>query len=709
MTTSADAVLDPIDLEVLRSRLETMAEQAALAIEHTAVSPAVTESKDYSVTLMDADGRLVVGAGTVLYHFAAASHAVRATIERHADSIRDGDVFIANDPHNGGGLHPQDVMIQRPVFAAGRRVGWVGVSAHMMDMGGMVVGSFAPAATECFQEALRVPAVRLFREGVEVTEVWDIFRTNLRMAQLVEMDLRGLVAGAHFATERLGALVGEMGAASFVASLGAIRDLTEREMRRRIGQISDGTYRWTSWTEFGEDFYEVPCTLTVDGERLVFDFTGAAAQTEHFFNSKPYIIASELGVMMWLLMGSDLPYNDGMLAVFEVRCPDGSIVDAKPPAPIGAAHMHVGLNAATVALTALALALAASPGAPARGYVSGTGGDSALGNQVWSWTLPDGGTDAFIPFDGNWVGAPASDGRDGLDLGIFARGVRSHGSFVDVEVLEAWFPLVVLERRTRTGAEGAGRHRAGAGNQFSFRPHGIDGMQGTLFGMRRWLPLQGLAGGHPGATAEMVVTRADGAREELPLHTSGVRIGDGDRYEIRLPCAGGFGDPLDRAPGLVATDVVEGRFTVADALAVYGVVIADRGSVDVEATARARATRRRWRLAVAAPAAVPPPTDLAERQRDETPFPLYPGVVQRGAGAFAEVSGAPLAVAPAHWTDGCPIVTEDCWGDTGPAVTRRTYLDPATGRALHVEVVVGDAPRSFLVNPVRWSGVDGEP
>src|SRR5688572_2943867 len=129
MSERVSEALDPIGLEILRSRLETVAEQAALAVEHTAVSPAVTESRDYSVTLLDADGALVIGAGQVLYHYAAASHTVRSTIERHGDTIADGDVFIANDPHSGGGLHPQDVMIHRPIYAAGERIGWVGVSA----------------------------------------------------------------------------------------------------------------------------------------------------------------------------------------------------------------------------------------------------------------------------------------------------------------------------------------------------------------------------------------------------------------------------------------------------------------------------------------------------------------------------------------------------------------------------------------------------
>ena len=150
---------DPIDLEVLRSRLETIGEQACRAVEQTAVSPAVTESKDYSVTLLDAAGNLVHGAGAVIFHYGAACHAVRSTIARHGETIRPGDVFLSNDPHNGGGLHPQDVMVQQPIFADGRLIAWSVVSAHLMDMGGMVVGSFAPDATECFQEAFRVPPV----------------------------------------------------------------------------------------------------------------------------------------------------------------------------------------------------------------------------------------------------------------------------------------------------------------------------------------------------------------------------------------------------------------------------------------------------------------------------------------------------------------------------------------------------------------------
>jgi N-methylhydantoinase B len=683
------AVSDPIDLEVLRSRLEAIGEQACAAVEHTAISPTVTESKDYSVTLLDANGGLIVGTGTVLFHYRAASHAVRSTIERHGPTLAAGDVFLANDPHSGGGLHPQDVMVQRPIFVDDRRVAWVVISAHLMDMGGMVVGSFAPTATECYQEGLRIPPVRLFRAGEEASDVWDLFRNNVRMSALVEMDLRGLVAGCHFACERVEAVVRSAGEERFVESLQAIRDLTGAEMGRRVEHLEDGEYRATSWTEFNDEFFEIPCTLTVAGNHLTFDFTGASPQTNHFFNSKPYIVESELAVMLWWRIAVDLPFNEGIFSTLDVVCPEGTIVNAKPPAPISAAHMHVALNAADVA----------SPDPGERARILGPGFESAIGNNLWSWVRDDGSTDAIMVMDGNWVGGSASVARDGLDLGRNLVGTNLGGSFPDIEILESWYPLLFLERRARQGTEGAGAFRAGAGNQLSFRPHGVETISGTMFGMRRWLPLPGVAGGAPGATTQFLVHRTDGSVEQVDANATGISVVDGDWFQMRLANGGGFGDPLDRAPELVAADVDEGRFTREDAARVYGVAVTHDGWVDVATTERHRTELREARLAAASPpsrevAVAGPPSGEAK--------PLFPGVVQRGAVAYAEASGAPLAVAPDHWTDGCPVLVERPWAD-GPPVEYRSYLDPGSGRVLHVEAVLAGAPRSFAVFPARWA------
>jgi len=382
--------VDPITLEVLRNRLEAIGEEAAAALERTAISPVVTESKDYSCTLLDGAGRLVIGAGQIQFHFRAASHAVQSTMARFGDEIDDGDVFVANDPHHGGGLHPQDVMVQRPVFVDGHRVAWVVMSAHMMDVGGMVAGSFAPAATECYQEALRLPPVRLFRKGREETGIWDVFRNNIRLPALVEMDMRSLVAGCHVAQDNIAGVVASMGVDTFVESIETTRRLSEAEMRRRIGLLADGRYRATSWTEWDDEFFKVPCELTVAGDRLVFDFSGASPQTNHFFNSKPYIIESEMVAQLAWLLARDLPYDDGIFAPIELRCPEGTIVNSVEPAPIAAAHMDVALNASEVGVQCVRLALGASPDHPARRYLSGWGPGSALGLHTWSCAGIDG-------------------------------------------------------------------------------------------------------------------------------------------------------------------------------------------------------------------------------------------------------------------------------------------------------------------------------
>jgi N-methylhydantoinase B len=688
--------IDPIDLEVLRSRLETVGDQACRAVEQTAISPTVTESKDYSITLLDAKGGLIVGAGTVIYHYGAAVHTVRSTLVRYGDRIEPGDVFLANDPHNGGGLHPQDVMVHAPIFHGNELIAWVGVSAHLIDMGGMTVGSFAPSATECYQEAFRMPSVRLFRRGEEVTDVWDLLRTNVRMAELVEMDLRGLVAGAHFASTRILEVVQQTGLDMFLKGLAAIRDRTEAEFRRRIEKIADGVYRATSWTEAGREFFQIPCALTVAGDTLTFDFEGASPQTRHFFNSKPYIVAAELLVMVANVLAQDLPFNDGIFAPVTIRCPEGSVLNCKPPAPIAAAHMHASLNAAGVGLEALMLALAASPESAQHGYLEGAAWDSALGMQLWAWTTPTGEQDAYIVFDSLWAGSSAGRLRDGNDLGRNTVGPIIEGQYPDIEVLESWYPLLFLERRTRGGADGAGMRRAGSGNQFSFRAHGVDTLHGVTFGMRRWLPRQGLAGGRPGACNEFIIHRADGSTKMIDVSTSGEVVKAADWYEIRLANGGGFGDPLDRDPALVEQEIREGRIDTALARSTYGVIPGDEA-----ATTGLRNRMRRDRLAKAQPAAKP----LSRKgvQITGPALPLYPGVVQYGKVAAAEASGAPLAAAPDHWTEGCPVLTERRWPEDGPDVVYRSYLDPETGRVLHVEVALGDAPRTFMVAPRRWT------
>jgi N-methylhydantoinase B len=474
-------------------------------------------------------------------------------------------------------------------------------------------------------------------------------------------------------------------------------------MRRRIEQLTEGVYRAESWAEWDDEFFRIPCRLTIEGSSLVFDFDGASPQTSHFFNSKPYIIESEMVAMLAGIIARDLPYNDGIFAPIELRCPEGTIVNARPPAPIAAAHMDVALNASEVGLECIRLALAASPDAPARQWLTGWGSGSALGLHTWSGTGIDGNPDAFIMLDGNWVGSAAGRTRDGLPLAGGIVGRESDYSFTDIEILESWYPILVKEKRARPGEYGAGEHRAGGGNMMGFQPHGTDKLTGAMLGMRRWLPLHGGGGGTPGACTEFVVHRGDGASEDVPTHASGVELGPDDVFEFRCASGGGFGDALDRDPVDVQSDVERGVFNAEVARRVYGVVLDDDGLVDEAETVAQRAEIARDRLAHALPAPKPLANGAAARPASPSGAdePLYLGVVQRGALAISERSGAPLAVAPDHWTDGCPVLVETR-AEFGPEVSIRSYLDPATGHALFVEAVPAGAPRSFEVAPKRW-------
>ena len=413
-------------------------------------------------------------------------------------------------------------------------------------------------------------------------------------------------------------------------------------MRRRISQLSDGVYRAESWTEWDDDFFRIPCRLTVEGDSLVFDFDGASPQTNHFFNSKPYIIESELVAMLAGVLARDLPFNDGIFAPIELRCPEGTIVErATTGADRGRAH---GRRAECVR----SRARVRPPGArgvarrAARRWLTGWGTGSALGLHTWSGTGIDGNPDAFIMLDGNWVGSAAGVDRDGLSLAGGLVGRESGYSFTDIEILESWYPLLVKEKRSRPGEFGAGEHRAGGGNMMGFQPHGTDKLTGAMLGMRRWLPLLGGGGGTPGACTEFIVHRGDGGREEVPTHASGVELGPDDVFEFRCASGGGFGDALDRDPVEVRADIERGVFDAEVAARVYGVIFDDGGAVDEAATDAHRAEIGRDRLDRARPAPTPL-TDTADLRvagsvRRRT-APLCLGVVQRGA----------LAIECAQW------------------------------------------------------------
>jgi N-methylhydantoinase B len=638
----------PIEVEILRSRLEALGREAGVAIERTAISPVVSETKDYSVTILDAEGRLVTGTGYITGHFGACVNAIRATIARHGETIAPGDVFLANDPHNGGGLHPNDVIVQRPAFAEERLVGWIAVSAHMMDMGGMTPGSLSPHATECFQEALRFPPVRLLRQGIEERDIWSILRINVRSSSIIEADLRALVAGCNVAVSKLESTVASLGAAVFNQAVATLENASSAALKRRTQLIADGQYRSAGWLELGEsEVYALPCTLTVAGGHLTFDYAGCPAQLPRFFNSKPYIVQSSLASKLHRWLAADLPFSQAFLDLIDVRCPPRSLLNCESPAPIGAAHMDATGAGMSAAMQCMLLAIGASPEADERRLLSAP---PSVGWAMMTWAYSREGKAAasFIHTDGTLGGSPPGADRDGIDLSSDLVGTKGSLEMPDVEILEASYPVLIEERNAGKGMHGVGIYRSGGACHEVLRPHGVDRLEGFMISTRGSVPNPGSAGGGLGARTSLKILRGDGAIEDVPLQAAGTRIAGGERFELCGPTAGGFGDPLLRPIEQVEQDARLGRITIEEAENFYGVVIAS-GTADRLASEARRDARRAGRLRRARPPARPV---AAESMKSPVGMPLYPGIVQVGSLAVAEDSGTVLAESPHSWTEG---------------------------------------------------------
>ncbi len=691
---------DPIAPELLRSRLEAIGQEAGAAVVQTAISPIVTESKDYSVTILDAEGSIISASGLIDLHYGAVMHAVRSTIAVHGETIAEGDVFIANDPHSGGGLHPQDVVIQRPVFVDGRRVAWVALAAHMMDMGGMVPGSSAVEATECYQEALRLPPIRLIERGVECDDVWNIIRINLRSSDLIEMDMRSLVVGGAVAEAKLIELIGEMGYPAFRSASEALLAGVLRVLRERISLIEDGFYFSTAWIEWGDDVMRIPCNMEVRGDRVIFDLTEAPPQVPSFINSKEYIIRAQIAPRMRQLLAPGLPFNQSLLDIVEIVCKPGTIVDCVMPAPIGAAHMDAAMAVYTAVGQCMQLALHASPDALEREKATAPA-LSAYGTGRWSYLDEFGTRRVYTLIDGAFSGSPAGAYRDGIDIKTSQIPGGNQLEYADVEILEAAYPLLFEERRATDGTHGYGQYRSGLGCQESFFAHNTDSLVGNMTGTRAWFPTAGSAGGMPGATMRFAMTRADGTFEPVDIHQVGVALAPGDRFEMYCASGGGYGDPLDREAGAVLRDMAEDRLDPQTASDIYGVSLDAAGDLDEGATERLRETIRQERLVKSQPA-LRPVGETAGIATELPETPLYPGVAQAGNLAISEASRAVLAIAPGNWLDGCPTLDMHIDDRAGGTVAR-AHLDPANGRMLFVDVIRKCDGPSIEVRPHRWA------
>jgi N-methylhydantoinase B len=568
--------VDPITLELVRSGLESIVDEMALTIVRTAYSANLKSAMDLSSAICDADMRLIAQGLTLPLHLGSLPDAMEAVQARFAGAIRPGDVYILNDPYEGG-THLPDIFVIQPVFHAARLLGYVCTIAHHTDIGGRVAGGNACDSTEIYQEGLRIPPLRLFDRGEVNDGFMRLLERNVRIPTKVLGDLRAQLAALHVGERGLLELVERYGASVVTTVAADLLAYTERFARADIATWPDGRYEFTDYLDddgIDPDPIPIHVVVTVAGDQLDVDFAGSAPQVKGAINSVLSFTKSTVYACFRCLLAPTLPNNEGYFRAVSVHAPPGTIVNPLPPAPVAAR----GLTAYRIA-NAVFGALAQL--APERIPACEAGGDTGI-------TM--GGYDdqrrAFVFLEflfSGWGGRPFADGIDG------AASVVVNFSNYPAEVIENESPLRIEEYGFLPDSGGPGEYRGGLAlvRQYRFLERSAH-LQ--IRADRTRFPAYGLAGGLSGRLCQTIVDEGAGPRV-LPAKTALV-IGRGTVLRHELAGAGGWGDPLRRDPERVRADVRDGKISTVHARDAYGVVMtADGAAVDIEATRRLRRAR----------------------------------------------------------------------------------------------------------------------
>ena len=556
MNTARPDGLDPISLEILINALRSVTDETYIALMRSAYSTNIKERHDHSTGLIDPKGRLVVQADESLpIHLSAMVGLMEILIDKFdVDDMREGDIFIANDPHTAGGTHLPDINMAMPVFVDGKLLGFMCNLAHHADVGGMAPGSMAGGMSEIFQEGLRIPLVRLFRAGELQTDIFDLLLLNVRVPEERRGDYFAQVASCRLGERRLKEICERYSVDFLHTAFDEIIERTESRMRAAVATIPDGVYKFEDvMDDDGLGTLDIPIRLRIEvaGGKIKFDFTGTSPQVKGNVNTTLYSAKAAVAYTLKAMLDPDVPNNQGVLDVCDVVADKGSLVDCVFPAPL-AARAHTCQRIVDVTVGALATALpdaavGAANGANTTAVFAGNHPETGKG-YVYLETL-----------GGGFGGRNDRDGKDGVQVHI------TNTSNLPVEAIEMEYPLRVLSYGLIADSGGAGRYRGGMGLRRVIRPVGHDCLfngAGERFRHRPW----GVFGGAHGASGRFVHVDGDGGATALEVKPSGVTVTPEETVVVETPGAGGYGRPGERSAEAITEDAESGKFS-ADYLA----------------------------------------------------------------------------------------------------------------------------------------------
>jgi N-methylhydantoinase B len=527
--------IDPIELSVYLHAMHSVAEEMGAALRRTAISPNIKERRDYSCAVFDSRARVLAMGDHMPVHLGSMPASVEAAV--HTLSLRPGDLAILNDPY-AGGTHLPDITMVLPIFlsAAGTRGDnpapdfFVAARAHHSDVGGMYPGSMGPAR-EIFQEGLRIPPVRLIREGELDRELLALLLANVRTPSEREGDLQAQIGACRVGETRLRQMNEVYGAPRLEILGDALLDYSERLMRSQLGNLPAGEFRAEDWLDDDGVIAEpirIAVRLRIDPvkQALEIDFAGSSLQVQGSLNAVRSITLSACFYLLRCLLPEDAPSTAGLLRPLTLLTTPGTVVDARPPAAVAGGNVETSQRIVDTLLRALAQALPDRVPAASAGTMS---------------NLTIGGVDPrtnrpFTYYETTAGGMGARPGLDGLS------GVQTHMTNslnTPIEALEFAYPLRLCRYGYRKDSGGAGRFRGGDGLVRELEL--LADCDVTLLADRREFAPYGLSGGADGSPGRATLTEPDGeGMRELPGKCS-PRVKAGTILRIETPGGGGWG------------------------------------------------------------------------------------------------------------------------------------------------------------------------
>jgi N-methylhydantoinase B len=547
---------DPITLEILWRRLISIVDEADSSVARTAFSSLLRDAHDYTCMFTDRLGReLAQGTFATPGQSGAMALGVKNLVNKYPpDYYKPGDVFITNDPWALAG-HLNDVCVMSPIFYKEQLVAFTACVFHHSDIGGRV----ASDNHDVFEEGIFIPLVRLYDQGVLNQSVIDMIRWNVRTPDEVTGDIRSQIAANHVCSEKVCQMLKDSDLENLDDLANQIISLTEKSMREEIDKIPDGVYHAKGLVEQmrGKEDIIIQAKVEVKGSDIIVDLDGSSPQVNWGGNVVFNFTFAYVFMAVKSMFAPDIPNNDGCARPIMLSAPEGSVLNCKFPAAV-AARMGVGHFLTEVIYRALS-------GVLPRKVLAGSGGTPAAMN-VFYGRRKDGRPWHSVIIRGGGMGASAAG--DGNYVYIFP----ANGANTPVEIFESDTPLIVEKRELVADSGGPGNMKGGLGKRELFRvpddeyapiPPVNLGIQAGRF----TYPAEGLFGGKPGTRAQFLVNGEPGNSYGL------TQMKPGDVVTIDAPGGGGYGNPLERDPEMVASDVMEGYVGLESARTDYGVAI----------------------------------------------------------------------------------------------------------------------------------------